>query len=36
MNRCVLSREVPSKTDVEHLVQFAIGGLTRSITTRVG
>lgn len=35
MNRCVLAREVPSKADVEHLVQFAIGGLTRSITTRV-
>ncbi|MCU1459637.1 MAG: hypothetical protein JWL73_3729 [Actinomycetia bacterium] len=31
MNRCVLAREVPTKADVEHLVQFAIGGLTRSI-----
>ncbi len=30
MNRCVLAREVPSKADVEHLVQFAIGGLEHS------
>ena len=31
MNRCVLAREVPTKTDVEHLVQFALGGLDRSV-----
>ncbi len=30
MNRGVLAREAPTKADVEHLVQFALGGLTRS------